>query len=198
MSKIIIRIIYLLNLGTLIVTFGCGDRNTVRELPILASLPPFEMYDHRGQEVDRDLFTGKISVVDFIFTSCQGPCPIMAVNMKSLYDHYSDESMVQFVSITVDPENDTYDVLQNYALAQGINDSRWIFLRNDLEKVVKLSEDGFFLSAANLPMGHSVKFVLVDSKGNIRKYYSGTDPEDTERLSRSIQSLLHEIRQEKT
>jgi hypothetical protein len=36
-----------------------------------------------------------------------------------------------------------FEVLKIYADANGVNDKRWKFLRADMEKVKKLSSDGF-------------------------------------------------------
>jgi protein SCO1/2 len=115
----------------------------------------------------------------------------MASNMQILYHEFADNPDVQFISITVDPHRDTYAVLQDYAKMNGVDDDRWLFLRGDLEKVVDLSENGFYLSAENLPMGHSVKFTLVDKTAAIRGYFSGTHDQEIEELKMTIKQLLN-------
>jgi len=132
--------------------------------------------------------------LDFIFTSCPGPCPIMSNNMRTLYNQYKLHPDLQFISITVDPENDSQEVLKIYADANGVNDKRWKFLRADMEKVKKLSSDGFLLMSDNLPAGHSVKFVLIDGDGNIRQYYNGTDKASISILRNHINLFLKKLR----
>jgi cytochrome oxidase Cu insertion factor (SCO1/SenC/PrrC family) len=46
------------------------------------------------------------------------------------------------------------------------------------------------LFADNLPNGHSIKSILIDNVGNIRKYYDGTDIGSQEILKKDIVYLL--------
>jgi protein SCO1/2 len=112
--------------------------------------------------------------VDFIFTRCPGPCPIMSAQMKELYEIYRDYQQVQFVSFTVDPEYDSLNVLQEYAENYGVDDDRWVFIWAEKPRIEKLYEEGFKLGG-ELPYNHSTKFVLVDQQGMIRGYYSTED-----------------------
>ena len=168
-------------------------RNSLVELPVLSTVPNFELLERNGAAFGSTDLQGKISVVDFIFTNCQGPCPVMADNMTELYRAFAGSDKVQFVSISVDPERDSLIVLQEYALRHGVTDNRWVFLRGDLETIKWLSESGFMLAADELPGMHSIKFVLVDNKGQIRGYYSGTDNASVNILKTHIQELLEDI-----
>ena len=97
---------------------------------------------------------------------------------------------MQFVSITVDPEVDTQEKLKLEAEMIGVDNNQWQFLRSDLDEVKKLKRDGFMLFADNLPNGHSIKSILIDNVGNIRKYYDGTDIGSQEILKKDIVYLL--------
>ena len=157
-------------------------------------VPPFDMTSHNGEPFNRDSLLNKITVLDFIFTSCPGPCPIMSNNMKTLYNQYKLHPDLQFISITVDPEYDSLDILKLYADANGITDNRWKFLRSEIGKVKKLSTDGFLFMSDNLPAGHSVKFVLIDENANIRQYYNGTDDASISILRNHINLFLKRLR----
>ena len=133
--------------------------------------------------------TGKITVVDFIFTRCKGPCPLMAENMKIVYDEFIGNNNVQIISISVDPEYDSLEILKQYAIDKGVIDKRWNFLSADMESVVDICENGFKLAAEDLPGAHSTKFVLVDEQLNIRGYYSGIEIHSVEQLIRDIKVL---------
>ena len=157
-------------------------------------VPPFDMTSHNGEPFNRDSLLNKITVLDFIFTSCPGPCPIMSNNMKKLYNQYKLHPDLQFISITVDPEHDSLDILKLYADANDVNDNRWKFLRSEMGKVKKLSTDGFLFMSDNLPAGHSVKFVLIDENANIRQYYNGTDEASISILRNHINLFLERLR----
>jgi protein SCO1 len=160
-------------------------------LPVLGQLPDFEFIKQDSTSFGLSDMKGKINVVDFIFTRCQSVCPLMTPNMAELYKKFAGFNEVQFVSITVDPEYDTLNVLREYANSFGVDDSRWVFLRNPIDDVIKLSEKGFMLPANDLPMGHSSKFILVDQQGMIRAYYDGTDRASVKKLIIDIRALAN-------
>ena len=157
-------------------------QNSREDLPVLATVPEFELLKSDSTTFNSSELRGKIFVLDFIFTSCPGACPVMSAKMSELYQYYAHSDKVQFISISVDPERDTLEVLREYAKKQGVTDDRWIFLRGPVEEVKRISEKGFYLAAENLPGGHSTKFVLIDEKGQIRAYYDA--------LNVSIMGLL--------
>ena len=168
-------------------------RSSLDELPVLASVPKFELTERGGTSFSSTDLQGKISVVDFIFTNCQGPCPTMAGNMFELYRVFAGSDKVQFISISVDPERDSLTVLQEYALRHKVTDNRWVFLRGEMDKIKWLSESGFMLAADELPAMHSIKFVLVDGQEQIRGYYSGTDSASVSVLKTHIKELVEDI-----
>lgn len=161
------------------------------ELPLFGELPEFQFTDHTSASFGKSNLVGKISVVDFIFTRCKGPCPVMAVNMGQLYREYATDNRIQFVSISVEPEYDTPEVLTQYADLQGVTDDRWRFLIAQIEDVVLLSELGFKLAADDLPGAHSTRFVLVDTLAQIRGYYSGTDTASVAMIKADISKLTN-------
>jgi protein SCO1/2 len=163
------------------------------ELPILGQLPSFELTERSGEPFGTENLRGRVHVFDFIFTSCQGPCPVMAVNMGDLYRSFAASEQVRFVSITVDPDFDSPEVLEQYAQDQGVTDDRWLFLRGDVDTVAALCENGFLLAADDLPGGHSTKFVLVDDQARIRGYYSGTDEASMRVLKEHLSYLIQQM-----
>tara|TARA_B100000989_G_C19516096_1_gene461709 strand:+ start:137 stop:727 length:591 start_codon:yes stop_codon:yes gene_type:complete len=167
--------------------------NASHKIPIIKKVPNFNFTNQNGKSFSHNQLKNKINVLDFFFTNCPGPCPIMTYNMKSLYDDFSSSNDVQFISITVDPENDNIEVLKNYADINGINDQRWHLLTSELSKIKSLKRDGFMLFADDLPQGHAIKFILIDENGNIRKYFDGTDEASLSILKKDISHLVKNI-----
>ena len=133
----------------------------------------------------------KITILSFVFTSCPDACPIMSENFSILQERFKDSDLIQFVSITVDPEYDSSDILEAFSEKYS-NNNNWYFLRGDINYISTLSEKGFFLSASLLPAGHSTRFVLIDKQKNIRKYYEGTDDAAIMELQNDIVFLVNE------
>ena len=190
---IIIAVVLILLAGGAYLVIDKADQSR-SQLPVLGTVPEFNFINYDGKEFDRNDLNDKISVVDFIFTRCKGPCPTMSGYMEELYKKYENSDVVQFVSISVDPDYDSLNVLMQYADDHGVTDDRWKFLHSDIESVKNLCEGGFMLAADDLPGAHSTKFVLVDRQGQIRGYYSGTDEASIKILTTNINSLIKELR----
>lgn len=187
-------------IGAMIIIFGFTAYFVISwanlsksSLPVYGTLPDFEFTERSGETFGLEDMKGKINVVDFFFSNCHGPCPVMAVNMHDLYKLYEPSDKIQFVSISVDPARDTLARLQEYAEEIGVTDDRWHFLHAPMDKVVKLSERGFMIAAEDLPGGHSVLFALVDPLGRIRGFYSGIDKNEMELLKQNIRALGREM-----
>ena len=168
--------------------------NESHDIPIIKKVPNFNFINQNGESFSDNHLKGKITVLDFFFTNCPGPCPVMTYNMKSLYDDFSNSEEVQFVSITVDPKNDNIEVLKNYAKINGITDERWQLLTSDLSNIKSLKREGFMLFADELPQGHAIKFILIDDNQNIRKYFDGTDEASLTILKKDITNLVRELK----
>ncbi len=164
------------------------------DIPYLKPVPDFSMINQEGESFSQDNLQGKITILDFMFTSCMGPCPLMTTNMSKLHKVFSNEPEIQFVSITVDPEVDNQQKLNEYSSLVGGDDGRWHFLWSDIDSIKNLKKNGFMLFADNLPEGHAIKFVLIDHKGGIRKYYDGTDDSSQEILKRDVAQLVKSLR----
>ena len=192
------RILYIIIPGILLLGFGANwviqkaDRS--HDIPVIKQVPDFTFYDQEGQLFNKNRLVNKITVLDFMFTSCTGPCPLMTSNMATLYQEFRNVMEVQFVSITVDPLIDSESKLKEYADFVGVDDDRWQFIRSDIESTKDLKQNGFMLYAGKLPQGHAIKFILIDEEGNIRKYFDGTDEASQAVLRKDITSLVKELR----
>ena len=168
--------------------------NSSYDIPILKPVPEFSFINQDGDPFTEKDLNDKITILDFIFTSCAGPCPIMTHNMTGLYQSFNQVEEVQFVSITVDPDVDTQDILKQYAKINGVNDGRWQFITSNIEAIKDLKKNGFMLYAEELPRGHAIKFVLIDQNGQIRKYFDGTEEASMAVLMKDITNLVKEFK----
>lgn len=158
-------------------------------LPILGEVPSFRITTSTGGEFTRSNLNGRLHVVNFMFTRCQGVCPTMSANIRKMYDLYRGSDKVRFLSVTVDPDNDSLEVLQRYATEFGVNDDRWLFARGPLVDVAALIEHGFMLDASNLPSNHPSYLILVDQTSQIRGLYSYNDEDELAKLRDDIRNL---------
>ncbi|MFG0331575.1 MAG: SCO family protein [Phycisphaerales bacterium] len=183
-------------------------------------VPEFRMTTQAGEAFSSAELEGDYWIVDFIFTNCAGPCPLMTTRMSELQDDLADVPGLRFVSISVDPARDTPEALRAYANLYGADFENWVFLTGDYRETQRLALDAFKLLVENPressdtqtdatddapttapgsdegthsgPILHSVKFVLVDPAGRIVDWYSGTDTEALDRLRADVRRLAGE------
>jgi protein SCO1/2 len=159
-----------------------------KPLAILAQIPQFDLTAETGRPFDSKSLDGHIWVADFIYTTCDGPCPMMSSQMHQLQTLTAEMPDVKLVSFTVDPAHDTPPVLAEYAKHFKPSPDRWSFLTGEQARLNDLALKGFKLNGVDGSMSHSTRFALVDQKRRVRAYYiSGEDG--------MLPRLLHDIRQ---
>lgn len=161
--------------------------STVPSPPRLYRAPSFSMVHVDGREITRDSLEGTVWIVNFIFTRCQGPCPLMTERFARLQKALSEEGLfsgpkpVRLVSITVDPGYDTSERLAEYARRWGADLNTWYFLRGTEKEIAEIIQRGFLVSHAMEPSSdqiiHGTHFLAVDSEGWIRGMLHWEDPD---------------------
>ena len=139
-----------------------------------------------GKEVSVKDLRGKVTVMDFIFTTCAGPCSEMTEKMKELQDAFQKEDNIQFVTVTVNPDYDSPKVLKKYGEEYGANFERWSFWTGSMEAIENLMKDQCVLSLGEDIVTHSTKFVLFDHLGRIRGYFEGKNEEQEKRSFKEV------------
>ena len=91
-----------------------------------------------GEEVAffDDMLKDRIVVVNFFYTSCTDLCSLSTARLAQVYEWLGERMGrdVFFVSITLDPENDTPEKLATFA--EGFNiDKGWTFLTGSRENI---------------------------------------------------------------
>ena len=191
-KKLVLAFLLIFMLGTFgFFVIDKATKSRIDNIGIIGQVPSFSLINFDGSVITEKQFDNKISIVSFIFTQCEGACPIMSENMSILQERFASSNDIQFLSITTDPDYDTLEVLDEYS-SNYSNKNNWYFLRGNIIDVIELSEKGFFLSAALLPAGHSTRLVLVDKQLNIRKYYEGTIESNIFELQSDIVTLLNQ------
>jgi protein SCO1/2 len=73
-------------------------------------------------------------VVNFIFTTCTTICPVMTATMLQMERLLKDEAnKPNYVSISIDPDYDTADIMRKYATRYGAD---WTFLTGSSEDIM--------------------------------------------------------------
>jgi protein SCO1/2 len=160
-------------------------------LPALGSVGNFNLTDQSGRAVSAETLRGKVWAAAFFFTRCPTVCPRITRRMRDLQHAAAHGGVkLELVSFSVDPDNDTPEVLAAYAKQYGADLTTWRFLTGDLAVIRKTSEQGFKLAldgkatpgAEGFGLFHGSHLVLVDAAGQIRGYYRTSEDEQMAQL----------------
>jgi protein SCO1 len=164
-------------------------------LPKIAPAPEFSLTSQDGGRVTLADFRGKVVAVTFIYTLCTTTCPVLTPTMSFIQDQLGPDfgTKIAFVSISVDPERDTPEVLKEYAHAFGANLAGWAFLTGTPDAIRDVTRRyGVFTSrTADGDVDHGFLTSIVDQGGILRVQYVGVrfDPDE---FRRDLLSLLQE------
>lgn len=152
--------------------------------------------------LSRDL-PGKMLAIDFIFTSCRDVCPKLTKHMQIMEHAFRrtpmkrNDTTVQFISISVDPANDSVDVLRAYAKERGIDEDHWWFITGNKKAIYDWARNQLHLA---VPAGdggaedfmHTSQIVVLDRDRFVRGYYDGLDTSDIMRCAYDLGLLVME------
>lgn len=204
-KKIIIpiAIIALLFLG-----IGVGMSYFKSSLYTVMKVPDFELTDQNNKKITNKDMLGKVYLVEFFFSKCPTICPVMNTNMRAIEDEINNPDF-GIISISIDPENDTPELLKQHAKKIGAKSPNWHFLTGDRTYIGNLA-DQFDIYVGDKEdesenLNHSGMIALVDQEGNIRcrynkenmpiLYYSGLNYGDAEGKIPKLNGKYHPDRE---
>jgi protein SCO1/2 len=164
-------------------------------LPKIAAAPAFTLTSQNGARVSLAGLRGKVVAVTFIFTRCSATCPVLTPMMSLVQDRRGGDfgDKIVFASITVDPENDTPEMLKLYAQMYGADVAGWSFLTGSSAVIADVVRRYGVFAAKNAggEVEHSFLTSIIDQRGILRVQYLGVrfDPEE---FRRDLVSLMKE------
>ena len=170
-----------------------GRREVLKQLVSGAEAEPlwlkeFELTERSGKRVRSEDLRGEPYIACFFFSTCPGSCTRQSNRMQLLQSKFKGKP-IKFVSITVDPEMDTPEVLSAYADKFQADKDRWLFLTGPLDYIIKVGTEKFFLGGVE-KRGHPDRFCLVNANGDIVGSYVWLDQEEYELLIEHANELL--------
>lgn len=168
----------------------------VEHIKINHKIADWEFTNQNGKKISHKEYENKIYVADFFFTTCPTICPTMTDNMVWLQDQIKDFPDVMLLSHSVTPDIDTPEVLKQYAVEKGVNDSIWNLVTGNKKDIFYIARQSYLAVKTGSPdelydMVHTENFILVDKKRRIRGFYDGTKKEDMQKLLEDISFLVN-------
>ena len=177
-----------------------GTDNWKAKVPVTSFVRPFSFTDQDGKTVNENKLKGKVTVVEYFFTTCKGICPRMNGSLQKVYEEFKTEPDFLILAHTVQPETDSVARLKFYADSMKIDTKKWLLLTGRKDSLYKAARDSYMLDdPANSLASISDQFIhtqflaLVDKSGNVRGgVYDALKQDEMKKLSKDIKSLLKE------
>jgi protein SCO1/2 len=150
--------------------------------------------DQEGRALSFADFTGKTVIFSVFFSNCPTVCPRQTQALAQVQRQLSPAlaQRVRFVSLSVDPENDTPEAMRKFALANGADMNGWSFVRASAPTTRTLTRELAALAtpvkAAEEPSSHTTAVYLFDGGNRLMQRYSGS-PIDVVRLVHEVEAL---------
>lgn len=142
-------------------------------------LPALTFSDERGQPLKLEDYRGKALAITFIYTRCPLPnfCPLLSQKFRTVQESLLADPTApknwQLLSVTIDPEHDTAEVLQRYAKAHRADAAHWRFATGDLRDITVLGlRSGLEFWEGGSEITHNLRTVVFDAQGRMRKVIS--------------------------
>jgi protein SCO1/2 len=164
-----------------------GDREKYFQ-PINKEAPDFVLRDAEGRPVSLADLRGKVVVLHFIYTNCPDVCPLHAervAEIQAMVNQTPMRELVQFVTITTDPEHDTPEVMRTYGPAHGLDPVNWLFLTSGSDRAEDTTRNlaerfgHRFIETENGYQIHGVVTHVIDPEGRWRANFHGLKFEPT-------------------
>jgi protein SCO1/2 len=164
-------------------------------LPKIKPAPEFTLTRQDGKRLALKQLRGKVLAITFIYASCADTCPLLTAKMAGIQDRLGAAfgPEVNFLSITVDPERDTTEVLKRYAEGHHANIAGWAFLTGTSAEIRDVAKHYgvYFKKNPGGDVDHTFLTSLADRNGTLRVQYMGVKFNPDEML-RDIRSLVNE------
>lgn len=181
-----------------------GDSRDSGEMPFPAEAlrsqrrtPQFELEDHTGRSIRRADLDGRVVLVTAIFSRCGYSCPKILSELQNAVAALTPEQLdeLRIVVITLDPENDTRDVMAQVAAARGFASPPFHLLTGQPERVEGVLDNFGFPRSRNAETGfidHADLYLLIDREGRIAYRFTLGERQQTWLVSALVQLLAEQ------
>ena len=158
----------------------------------------FKFLNQNSDTVSFPADSNQITVVNFFYTQCPSFCLNMNKEMARVAKIYNNNRLMRFISISVDPENDTPAVLYEYSKPFVAENKKWDFVTGDKNLIFSIAKNDFLVDAIQDTINkneiiHTPMIILLDPQKRIRGYYdSSRGPDQVNVLIDEIKLLITE------
>lgn len=131
--------------------------------PLSIPVTPFSLRDQEGRRTTLADVRGRVTIVTFMYTTCQDTCPIQAAQISGALDELGDRAAPAVIAVSVDPAGDTPDRARRFLLKHRLT-GRAQFLLGAPAKLAPLWR-AYGIQPQTPEFDHSANVVLLDRRG---------------------------------
>jgi len=143
-------------------------------------VPGYTLTASNGGKVKLPATDGRATVLTFIFTRCPVPeyCPLLGTKFRKLQTKFKEAGLqdrARLLSITIDPEYDTPEVLADYGESLGADPEVWNFGTGSKKLIDAIAGDFrvYFEEDRENLVNHALCTAYVDADGTVRAIWRG-------------------------
>lgn len=206
MNKFILNSIYGIFGLLMISAFAFKIFQPIQVLPRMQLSPAFDLIDQSNERLTSEDLRGQFVLYTFTYTNCPAPCFNINETMQEVQSRLNEVQLdgidVSFVTISIDPERDTPEVLNSYAKSIGADTNKWQFatITNKalLKTIIGSGFETYYEDKGNGDFALDPAFVLVDGWGIVRSEYRyATEVSNADRILRHLGVLAEEVHNSK-
>lgn len=174
-----------------------------QQLPVLGEpghrAGVFSFLNQDGRILSEKDVAGKVTVVEYFFTTCPGICKQMNRNLGHVYKAFRGNPDFMILSHTVDPEADSVPALRAYAGTFDAIGGNWQFLTGNKDSLYRMAREEYLLSVEdNGKAGTKEDFIhtqyvcLVDRERRLRGFYDATDSMSMAKMIADARKLMED------
>lgn len=196
------KIFYFVFFAILVIGFFVGLAAVIPgfakpSIPPISYVRSFAFINQDGKTVTEKDMQGKITAVEYFFTTCKGICPRLNNNMRTIYNEFKNEKNFLILSHTCDPEVDSVQRLKQFSDSMKVNTAQWQFLTGRKDSLYFMARESYKIDdpANNLQsieddFMHTQFIALVNKKGDVVKIYDGLKKSEMKEMADEIRKLL--------
>lgn len=202
MNKYLLHGMYGLLAVIIVSAFAFKVFQPIQVLPRMQLSPAFSLTDQSNEHLTSEDLRGQFVLYTFTYTNCPAPCYNINETIQEVQSRLDEVKLggikVSFVTISIDPERDTPEVLNAYAKSLNADLTRWQFATTSnkdlLKTIIGSGFETYYEDKGDGNFAFDPAFVLVDGWGIVRaEYRYQTEVSNADRILRHLGVLADEV-----
>lgn len=162
----------------------------------LRKITEISLISNKNQTITEKELLGKYKLIIFFYARCNGVCPMITRNMQNFIPRIKNRENLEVLSVTINPEIDTVEILNEFRKNYAIKENNWIQVTGNKNQIYDLARYQFGADIKTIKgkedltdFVHTENVYLVDKNNYLRGIYRAKGTGDLERLLVEMETL---------